>query len=144
DRFMSQATHAMDQAMHAMNDLKKSMDTISKSSREVAGVLKGIDDIAFQTHILSLNAAVEAARAGAASAGVSVVAQEVGSLAHRSADAARRIGEIIDNTVSDIGVGVELVSQAHTAFRAVSGTIAAGSEAVNQIAASSEEQARGI
>jgi methyl-accepting chemotaxis protein len=144
DRFMSQATHAMDQAMQAMNDLKKSMDTISKSSREVAGVVKGIDDIAFQTHILALNAAVEAARAGAASAGFSVVAHEVCSLAHRSAESARRIGEIIDNTVSDVGVGVELVSQAHSVFRAMSETLAAGSEAVNQIAASSEEQARGI
>jgi Methyl-accepting chemotaxis protein (MCP) signalling domain len=144
DGLMSQAGHTMQRATKAMDDLKESMNVISKSSKQVAEVLKSIDEIAFHTNILALNAAVEAARAGEVGAGFSVVADEVRSLAHRAAEAAQRSADIIEKTIHDVGKGVDLVSQAHGAFQEVSGTISSGSQAVNQIAASSEEQARGI
>ena len=106
-----------------MNDLTSSMNLISKSSHQVASVLKNIDEIAFHTNILALNAAVEAARAGEAGAGFSVVADEVRSLAHRAAEAARNSGAIIEQTVGDVGKGVEFVNHAHVAFKEVSATI---------------------
>jgi methyl-accepting chemotaxis protein len=144
DRLMQTARQTVDRAAHAMNDLTASMDLISKSSHQVAGVLKDIDEIAFHTNILALNAAVEAARAGQAGAGFSVVADEVRSLAHRAAEAARNSGSIIERTTNDVSKGVELVAHAHAAFQEVSTTIASGTQVVSQIASSSDEQAKGI
>ena len=144
DRLMGTARQTVERATAAMNDLTESMNLISKSSNQVAGVLKNIDEIAFHTNILALNAAVEAARAGEAGAGFSVVADEVRSLAHRAAEAARNSGSIIERTLSDVGRGVALVGHAQAAFQEVSETIAGGTEVVSQIANSSAEQARGI
>ena len=144
DRLMQAARQTVERATLAMNDLTSSMNLISKSSNQVAGVLKNIDEIAFHTNILALNAAVEAARAGEAGAGFSVVADEVRSLARRSAEAARNSGSIIEQTLGDVSKGVQLVGHAHAAFKEVSATIASGTQIVSQIASSSGEQARGI
>lgn len=144
DGLMRQATESVGLATTAMNNLAESMDMIQRSSKQVVGVLKNLDQIAFQTNILALNAAVEAARAGAAGSGFSVVADEVRSLARKSTDSARQSAEIIEKTIADVGKGVALVARAHEAFGAVSTTIATGSELVSRIAANSKEQARGI
>jgi len=144
DRLMQEARKTVQEAAQAMEGLTNSMNLISQSSGQVAAVLKSIDEIAFHTNILALNAAVEAARAGEAGAGFSVVADEVRSLAHRAADAARKSGEIIEKTISDVNKGVDLATVAHWAFSQVTSKIAGGSEVMSQIAASSGEQARGI
>lgn len=144
DKLMQEARQTVQRATQAMDDLISSMDAISKSSKQVAGVLKSIDDIAFHTNILALNAAVEAARAGEAGAGFSVVADEVRSLAHRAAEAAQNSADIIERTIADVKKGVSLVSLAHNAFSDVSKSIAGGSKVVGQIAASSDEQSRGV
>jgi hypothetical protein len=144
DGLMQEARQTVTQASQAMNDLTTSMDLVSKSSNQVAGVLKSIDEIAFHTNILALNAAVEAARAGEAGAGFSVVADEVRRLAQRAAEAARNSADIIEKTIADVGRGVGLVALAHRSFEQVSIKIASGTEMVSQIAASSQEQARGV
>jgi methyl-accepting chemotaxis protein len=144
DSLMRGARQTVDKAAQSMDQLTKSMDAISKSSNQVAAVLKSIDEIAFHTNILALNAAVEAARAGEAGAGFSVVAGEVRSLAQRAAEAARNSADIVEKTISDVAQGVQLVSMAHGAFKEVSSSIATSSEVVTSIAASSEEQARGV
>jgi len=144
DRLMQEARKTVHEAAQAMEGLTNSMNLISKSSSQVAAVLKSIDEIAFHTNILALNAAVEAARAGEAGAGFSVVADEVRSLAHRAADAARNSGDIIERTIADVNKGVELATVAHAAFSEVTAKITGGSEVMSQIAASSDEQARGI
>jgi hypothetical protein len=144
DTLMKNARQTIDRAARSMDELTKSMDEISKSSSHVAAVLKNIDEIAFHTNILALNAAVEAARAGEAGAGFSVVADEVRSLAQRTADAARQSAEMVEKTIIDVTHGVKLVSAAHAAFNEVSSTIASGGQVVSQIAASSIEQARGV
>lgn len=144
DRLMQEARKTVDEAAQAMEGLTNSMGLISKSSSQVAAVLKSIDEIAFHTNILALNAAVEAARAGEAGAGFSVVADEVRSLAHRAAEAARNSGDIIERTINDVNKGVELAKVAHEAFSQVTTQIAGGSQVMSQIAISSDEQARGI
>jgi methyl-accepting chemotaxis protein len=141
---MREATGRVSRATESMNEPTASMDVISKSSRQVAGVLKSIDEIAFHTNILALNAAVEAARAGAAGAGFSVVADEVRSLAQRAADAARRSADIIEKTITGVNVGVKQVTLAHDAFNVVSASIGSGCDIVAQIAVSNEEQARAV
>jgi methyl-accepting chemotaxis protein len=144
DGLMMQAKETVQNATGAMDNLTVSMNAISTSSREVAGVLKSLDEIAFNTNILALNAAVEAARAGQAGAGFSVVADEVRSLARRAADAARHSAEIVDKTIADVANGVQYVTLAHEAFQEVSRRIGQGSQVVSQIAAGSETQTRGI
>ncbi len=144
DHLMREATQSVLQAMSSMNDLAQSMDTIQRSSKQVVGVLKNLDNIAFQTNILALNAAVEAARAGAAGSGFSVVADEVRSLAKKSTDSARQSADIVEKTIADVANGVALVARAHDAFSAVSSTIRNGSEMVSRIAENSTEQAKGI
>jgi methyl-accepting chemotaxis protein len=144
DRLMQEASKTVQEAAHAMQGLTNSMNLISKSSSQVAAVLKSIDEIAFHTNILALNAAVEAARAGEAGAGFSVVADEVRSLAHRAAEAARNSGDIIERTIADVNRGVELATVAHGAFSNVTIKIAGGSQAMSQIATSSNDQARDI
>lgn len=144
DRLMQEARQTGDRAAQAMQDLTSCMHLISKSSNQVAGVLKDIDEIAFHTNILALNAAVEAARAGQAGAGFSVVADEVRSLAHRAAEAARNSGDILEQTMRDVSKGVELAGHAHVAFQQVSAKIASGTQLVSHIASSSGEQATGI
>jgi methyl-accepting chemotaxis protein len=144
DKLMREATKTVDRAAQAMGGVTASMDVISKSSKMVAAVLKSIDEIAFQTNILALNAAVEAARAGQSGAGFSVVADEVRSLAHRTAEAASRSADIVEKTITDVSEGVKLVSLAHGAFGEVSATILRSSQVVSQIAMSNHEQARGV
>ncbi len=144
DGLMRDVTQTVAAAMSAMNDLTESMNNIQKSSEQVVGVLKTLDQIAFQTNILALNAAVEAARAGEAGSGFSVVADEVRSLARRSTDSARQSAEIIEKTLADVRKGVEFVGRAHSAFGAVSVKMASGGEAVSQIATNSKEQAKRI
>jgi methyl-accepting chemotaxis protein len=144
DTLMREAGETVGRAAQAMTEMTSSMSAISQSSKQVSDVLKSIDEIAFHTNILALNAAVEAARAGQAGAGFSVVADEVRSLARRAADAARDSGEIIGKTMKDVAAGVESLSFARQAFDAVASNITSGSTAVTQIAASSQEQARGV
>jgi len=144
DRLMQEARHTGDRAAQSMQDLSASMGVISKSSNQVAAVLKTIDQIAFHTNILALNAAVEAARAGEAGAGFSIVADQVRSLAQRTAEAARNSGAILEQTVRDVNQGVQLVGHAQRAFQEVSAKIASGTQIVSHIAASSAEQALGI
>jgi methyl-accepting chemotaxis protein len=144
DAQMQAASRIATRATETMGALRQSMDQVATSAKQVAAVLTSIDGIAFQTNILALNAAVEAARAGAAGAGFSVVADEVRSLAHRSAEAAKNSAAIIDKTIVDVSKGVELVGDASKAFGEVLATIATSSKMVADMATGSAQQVHGI
>ncbi len=120
------------------------MAKIEKSSEEITRILSVIDEITFQTNLLALNAGVEAARAGEAGRGFAVVASEVRALAQRSAEAAKEIKGIINSSASDVGVGVKLVGQTAESLEQITSRVAEIGGLVSAVAASAEEEARGV
>ena len=107
-------------ANEQMEALSSAMDDISANAQQITKIAKDIEDIAFQTNILSLNASVEAARAGAAGKGFAVVAGEVKQLAAKSARAAQSATEMIRNTQSIIRTGVALTADTADSLHAIS------------------------
>jgi methyl-accepting chemotaxis protein len=122
----------------------QTMDSINTSSRKIVDIIGVIDGIAFQTNILALNAAVEAARAGEQGRGFAVVASEVRSLAKRSADAAREIKGLIDDSVAKVDAGGALVHQAGETMGEIVTSIRDVTDIMGSIANASAEQTAGI
>ncbi|WP_296444582.1 methyl-accepting chemotaxis protein [Rhodoferax sp. UBA5149] len=120
------------------------MKGINDSSRKISDIISVIDGIAFQTNILALNAAVEAARAGEQGRGFAVVASEVRSLAGRSADAAKEIKTLINDSVERVEQGTALVDQAGTTMTEVVSSIRRVTDIMGEISAASNEQAQGV
>ena len=120
------------------------MAMIDQSSRKIADIIGVIEGIAFQTNILALNAAVEAARAGEEGRGFAVVASEVRSLAQRSADAAREIKGLIDESAGNVAEGGKLVGEAGGIIDEVVASVQQVTQLVAQIAAASREQSAGV
>ena len=128
----------------AMAEVIGTMDAINASSHKIVDIIAVIDGIAFQTNILALNAAVEAARAGEQGRGFAVVASEVRNLAQRSAAAAKEIKELIADSVSRVGQGAQLVSQAGATMDEVVASVGRVSAIVGEISVANHEQSEGI
>ncbi|MGJ7914963.1 methyl-accepting chemotaxis protein [Massilia sp. LXY-6] len=122
----------------------QTMDLINESSHRIADIIGVIDGIAFQTNILALNAAVEAARAGEQGRGFAVVASEVRNLAQRSAAAAKEIKALIDDSVSKVDDGTELVQRAGDTMSEIVASVRRVTDLMAEIAAASAEQSAGI
>ncbi|MDE8349260.1 MAG: methyl-accepting chemotaxis protein [Acidocella sp.] len=120
------------------------MEGIAAQSREITNTIGVIDDIAFQTNILALNAGVEAARAGEAGRGFAVVASEVRVLAQRSAEAAKSIKILIATSGQQVGQGVKLVDEAAGALERIVEQVNRLSLLVNNIAGAAQEQASSL
>ncbi len=109
------------------------MQDISESSHRISEIISVIDGIAFQTNILALNAAVEAARAGEQGRGFAVVAGEVRNLAQRSAEAAKQIKDLIQDSVLHVKTGSNLVGEAGSGMDQIIEQIHAMTELVADI-----------
>jgi len=144
DQLMTKVNMLIERTNQAMNALRESMKEISKTSDETVKVIKTIDDISFQTNILSLNASIEAATAGEAGSGFAIVADEVRTLAHRSAEAAKTTEKFIELNVSKIKDGRELVEKTSNAFSEVNEIANEVTQLVSEIAKASDMQTEGI
>jgi len=142
---MAEATRAQaEKGGQVVGQAVAAMGEINEASRRIADIITTIDGIAFQTNLLALNAAVEAARAGEQGRGFAVVATEVRNLAQRSANAAKEIKSLIEDSVQKVGAGSKLVEQSGSTLSEIVTSVKKVSDVVADIAAASHEQSSGI
>lgn len=127
-----------------MQELLEAMADITENSAQISKIVKTIEDIAFQTNILSLNAAVEAARAGVAGKGFAVVADEVRNLASKSADASKSTAALIDNSLNAVQRGREITDKTAESLTHVIQDINKVAESITHIAEEATTQANSV
>jgi methyl-accepting chemotaxis protein len=142
--FMHAMSQRVSEANRTLGEMMTSMREIGASSGKISKIIKVIDEIAFQTNILALNAAFEAARAGEAGMGFAVVAGEVRSLAQRSAKAAKDTAGLIEDSIAKSGEGGRKLSEVAASIQAITEGAARVKTLVDEVDASSKEQAMGI
>ena len=138
---------ASDVAAHGgevVGQVVQTMGGIEAASRKIEAIISVIDGIAFQTNLLALNAAVEAARAGEQGRGFAVVASEVRTLAGRSAEAAKEIKGLIEDSVTQVASGSRQVQEAGATMAQVVDSIRQVNTVVAEISSASQEQSTGI
>jgi len=140
DVVMNSATSGQELAHQTVS----SMEEINKEVTSIADAITVIDQISFQTNILSLNAAVEAATAGEAGKGFAVVAQEVRNLASRSAEAARKIKLIVESATSKANEGKVIADKMIVGYDQLQVAIAQTKEIIDDVSNASREQEKGI
>ena len=144
DKLAANSQTAVNRGYEAVADMIAAMKDIQAISAQIASVVKLIDDIAFQTNLLALNAAVEAARAGRHGRGFSIVADEVRSLAGRSAKAAKDTAQMLEQTVVKLEKGATLAEHTDSVLREIVDNAAQVANLFREIAKSSNEQSQGI
>ncbi|OYV02132.1 MAG: methyl-accepting chemotaxis protein [Burkholderiales bacterium PBB5] len=144
NQLATSATTVAGRGGQVVGEVVRTMEAITASSRKISDIIGTIDGIAFQTNILALNAAVEAARAGEQGRGFAVVAGEVRTLAQRSAQAAREIKSLINDSVEKVDAGSRLVDEAGSTMTEIVGQVQRVSDLIGEISSAAREQTSGI
>ncbi len=144
DELMEEVRNMVGAGVKQMSHMSHAMDDIQRASNEVGHIVKTIDDIAFQTNILALNASVEAARAGAAGSGFAVVADEVRNLAERSANATRDTASQIESTIATTRAGVEIAGELGRSLSHIMDSTETIAQRTHELASSANEQRQGL
>ena len=134
----------IDEGAKAVSDMAKAMSEIENSAEKISSIIKTIEQIAFQTNLLALNAAVEAARAGEAGKGFAVVADEVRNLAQRSAQAARESTDYIQGTVDRVRRGGKISQGLNGMFHEIENSAQNVGKLVGEINVSMQEQSQSV
>jgi len=140
----NELSNSINEGQNLATSTVKSMDEINEQTQSIAEAITVIDQIAFQTNILSLNAAVEAATAGEAGKGFAVVAQEVRNLATRSAEAAREIKTLVENATSKTNNGKQIADHMIAGYEKLNENIEKTTRAIKDISDASKEQKTSI
>ena len=127
-----------------MNDMVRAIEGIQSATRDIGKIMKLMGDISFQTNILSINAAVEAANAGEQGKGFAVVADEVRNLARKSSQAATDTENLIETCIEKVNQGSQITRQTHEALLAITSDIVESSRHIDDIAMASNEQSVSI
>ncbi|MFX4280935.1 methyl-accepting chemotaxis protein [Aliarcobacter butzleri] len=143
-KLSSEVTTSANLGEKLANETTVAMDEINNQVHLINDSISVIDQIAFQTNILSLNAAVEAATAGEAGKGFAVVAQEVRNLASRSAEAAKEIKAIVENATNKANQGKEIATNMIDGYKELNQNISQTINLISDIEMSSKEQLAGI
>jgi methyl-accepting chemotaxis protein len=133
-----------EQGQEVVTSAIAAMTEINTASAKISDIISTINEIAFQTNLLAVNAAVEAARAGEEGRGFAVVATEVRSLAQRSAEAAKEIKGLIQDSLEKVEKGSELVNRSGATLQGIVGSVKRVTDIVGEIAAAAGEQSTGI
>ncbi len=144
DGLVSAVRTAAQQSEAGLSRLDNAMSRINESSAQIGRIIKVIEEIAFQTNLLALNAAVEAARAGEHGKGFAVVADEVRNLAQRAAEAARETTSLIETANSTAKEGTHVAGDFAQAISVIAGNVGKVTELMNGIAEACGEQAKGF
>ncbi len=143
-KLASNVTESASRGEALANETTQAMNEIDKEVNAINEAITVIDQIAFQTNILSLNAAVEAATAGEAGKGFAVVAQEVRNLASRSADAANEIKALVQNATSKANGGKKIAEEMISGYTALNENISKTIDLIKDVEMASKEQLTGI